>query len=272
MDLDGGAHVFRAHGWRYGASADTMFETGLRTALDFFAEAGVQATLFVIAEDLAEPRKLELLRDAVRRGHDIASHSVTHRKLPALERGEKWREIFESRERLAQSLGVDVKGFRAPGFAIDHESLQMVAEAGYQYDSSLFPATGLANRVGVVALSASPHRLFADGPLVELPMPAYRPLPFPFHPCYSLVLGAWYFRLGLRLFRRTRAPLVLLFHLTDFADPLPRASLPHRLARVYTLSHLSSEAKRQRCGLMLNIVAREYQLSPTGMLLSMLSK
>lgn len=271
LDLDGGAHVFRTHGWRYEARDDLLFATGLQTALDFFDEAGVRATLFVIAEDLAEPRKRELIRDAVRRGHDIASHSLTHRDLTTLGRAEKWREIFESRERLAQSLGVEVAGFRAPGFAMDRESLQMIAEAGYQYDSSLFPTAEVANRVGLTAVSVSPERPLPDQPLVELPMPAYRPLPFPFHPCYSLVLGAWYFRLGLRLFRRTQAPLVLLFHLTDFADPLPKALLPHRRARVYTLSHLGSEAKRRRCARMLKIVAREYQLVPTGTLLAMIS-
>jgi len=272
LDLDGGEQVFRAHGWKYEAASDALFETGLRGALDFFDEAGLRATLFVVADDLADPRKRKLIADAVRRGHDIASHSVTHRQLTALDRGEKWREISESRERLAQSLGVEIAGFRAPGFAIDRESLQMIADAGYQYDSSLFPATDLASRAGFAAVSASPQRPLTDSPLVELPMPAYRPLPFPFHPCYSLVLGVWYFRLGLRLFRRTRAPLVLLFHLTDFADPLPQSALPHRLAGMYTLSHLSSGAKRRRCRQMLKIVAGEYQLGPTHMLLSLARK
>src|SRR4029453_1641046 len=112
LDLDGGADVYRAHGWKYESRDDPLFETGLRKALDFFDEAGMRATVFLIAKDLAEPRKLELLRDAVRRGHEIASHSVSHRKLTALSRDEKWREISESRERLAQSLGVEIAGFR----------------------------------------------------------------------------------------------------------------------------------------------------------------
>jgi hypothetical protein len=99
-------------------------------------------------------------------------------------------------------------------------------------------------------------------------MPAYRPLPWPFHPSYSLVLGTWYFRLGLRAFRRSHAPLVLLFHLTDFAEPLREAILPNRRARLFTLSHLDSGAKRQRCRQMLNMVAREYRLAATSELLN----
>lgn len=255
LDLDGGAHVYRAHGWRYDSGDDPLFETGLRNALDFFDKAGVRATLFVIAEDLASPRKLSLLRDAVRRGHEVASHSVTHRLLTTLPREEKRREIGDSRARLSQSLGVEVSGFRAPGFAIDSEALNLIAEAGYRFDSSLFPG-----RASV-----------ADG-LLELTMPAYRPLPFPFHPSYSLVLGTWYFRTGLRLARGTGAPLVLLFHLTDFADPLPDSLLPHRLARIYTLSHIDGAAKRSRCERMLQRAARDYEFVATNRLVAMLSR
>jgi peptidoglycan/xylan/chitin deacetylase (PgdA/CDA1 family) len=268
MDLDGGAHIFLAHHWRYDGPDDTLFESGLRSALDFFDETGVRATLFVIAEDLGNTHKRNLLREAVRRGHEIASHSLTHRKLTTLDRTAKRREIFDSREALSQSLGVAVAGFRAPGFDIDRESLQMIAEAGYRYDSSLFPTADFASRVGVAELSALPHHPLPGSSLIELPMPAYRPLPLPFHPSYSLVLGTWYFRLGLTSFRRNRAPLVLLFHLTDFADPVPRAFLPHRRARLYTLSHLDGDVKRRRCRRMLDMVAREYRLAATSELLS----
>lgn len=267
LDLDGGKHIFRAHGWDYPAQDDPLFETGLRRALDFFERAGTRATLFVIAEDLDNPRKRELLRDAARRGHEIASHSLTHRKLTAIKRDEKRREIFESRERLMRELGVEVSGFRAPGFAIDRESFELIDEASYAYDSSLFPSAEFARRIGADQLSASPHRPVAGRQLLELPLPAYRPLPFPFHPCYSLMLGAWYFRLGLRRFGRVDAPLVALFHLTDFADPLPADRLPNLMARLYTLSHLNAETKLERCRQMLELVKRDYQLGATSQLL-----
>ncbi|MGH9769014.1 MAG: polysaccharide deacetylase family protein [Blastocatellia bacterium] len=267
VDLDGGKHIFRAHGWDYPAQDDPLFETGLRRALDFCERAGTRATLFVIVEDLENPRKRELLQEAARRGHEIASHSLTHRKLTALSRDEKRREIFESRERLMRELGVEARGFRAPGFAMDRESFELIDEAGYAYDSSLFPSAGFARRLEVNQLSEKPHRPLADRRLVELPMPAYRPLPFPFHPCYSLVMGVWYFRLGLRRFRRVGAPLTLLFHLTDFADPVPEDYLPNPLAKIYTLSHLSGETKLRRCERMLEMVRREYQLVSAAQLL-----
>jgi hypothetical protein len=268
LDLDSSVHVYRAHGWTYEADDDPLFETGLRRALKFFSRAGVCATLFVVAEDLDDPRKREMLAEAIRRGHEIASHSLTHRKLTALTRDEKRREIYESRERLKRELGVEALGFRAPGFALDRESFELIDEAGYTYDSSLFSMKSFARRIGVDQLSAAPSRPAPDRRLVELPLPAYRPLPFSFHPCYSLTLGMWYFRLGLRQFQRFRAPFTLLFHLTDFADPLSEERLPNLMARIYTLSQLDVRTKLQCCGQMLELVRREYQLVATSQLLA----
>ncbi len=257
VDLDGAAHIFRFHGWPYAGSDDPLFESGLRRALEFFDATGVRATLFVIAEDLDHPRKRELLQEAVARGHEIASHSVTHRRLTDLGRQDKRREIVESRERLQNVLGVEVRGFRAPGFAVDQEAVEFIDAAGYDYDSSF-----LARRNPPVPLPPQ------GGRLLELPIPMHGVLPLPFHPCYSLVMGKWLFRSGLRQFRRTGAALVLLFHLTDLADPLPADRLPGPMARFYTLSYLSAEHKQRRCREMLDWVRRDYELVDTGRLVA----
>ncbi len=267
LDLDGAAHIYRVHGWTYEAANDPLFETGLRHALEFFDRAQVRATLFVIAEDLDSPHKRELIKEAVSRGHEIASHSYTHRKLTTLDRGEKQREIFASRERLEKELGVEVHGFRAPGFHIDREALELIDAAGYAYDSSAFPNLAFARRLGVAKISAAPHCPLADHAIVELPLPLYAPLPFPFHPCYSMVLGTWYFRTGLRWFRRTGAPLVLLFHVADLTDPFPYRDLHDWKANVYSLPHVSGKQKQLLCQDMLDIVRQRYCFVDTTSLL-----
>ena len=267
LDLDGGAHIYRIHGWSYDASNDSLFETGLHRALDFFDRANTRATLFVIAEDLKNPRKREFLKSAVKRGHEIASHSLTHRKLTSLGHDERRREIFESRDRISTDLGVSVLGFRAPDFGIDRNVLELIGAAGYTYDSSLFPGAKSAGKLRLARVSAAPHRPFVDHPLLEFPLPLYAPLPVPFHPCYSLVLGTWYFRLGLRRFQQTGSPLILLFHLTDFSDPLPDDQLPHWKARFYTLSHITREEKWRRCEEMLELVQLNYEIGDTSSLL-----
>lgn len=252
LDLDGAEDIYRVHGWRYPAEEpDDLFVSGLRRALDVFEAQDIRATLFVIAQHLADSAKLRLLREAVARGHEIASHSVTHRWLTTLPRAEQRRELIESRHRLEQALGVPVRGFRAPGFRLSRQELALVQEAGYAYDSSLFarwwPA---ADTEGATEL-------------VELFLPPYRPLPVPCHPSYALVLGTWYFDLGLRRSAGRDAPFVLLFHLTDFADPLPARMLRGWRSRLFTLSHLDGEQKRRRCEAMLAAVRRAYTLTAT---------
>jgi len=268
LDLDGAADIYRVHGWKYEWDYDPLFETGLHHALEFFEQAGIRATLFVISRHLEDRRKRVLLEEAVRNGHEIASHSVTHRHLTKLSSQDKRREIFDSRERLMAVLGTEVLGFRAPGFQIDRESLELIAEAGYDYDSSTFPTATFARRVGVNSLRPCPHRLMDGCDLVELSLPPHHPLPFPFHPSFSLVLGRPYFQLGFHMFRKRKSPMVLLFHLTDFADPLPQAWLPGWKSRIYTLSHLSGASKRLHCRKIIDFVRNECQIVPTTMLVS----
>lgn len=259
VDLDGARHIFQAHGWRYGEAADPFFESGLVAALECFEQAKVQATLFVIAEDVSDPIKRRLLEDALKAGHEVASHTMTHPRLTRLGRAAKRREIVESRAVLQAALGVDVQGFRAPGFHVDEEALELIDEAGYTYDSSV-----LAGRTG---RSRSPYRPMASQPLLELPVPTRAPFSAPFHPSYSLVLGDWFFRSGLHAWRRRSAPFVFLLHLTDFAAPLPAAQVRGWRQRLFTLSHLPAAQKRARCAAMMGLVSQQFRVAPTSELL-----
>ena len=249
VDLDGARQIYRVHGLAVPDGPDPLFETGLRQALAFLAEHEVRATLFVIGEDLDDLRKRPLLEEAVRAGHEIGSHTFTHRWLPTLSREEKTREIVESRQAIAEALSVPVDGFRAPGFRMDAESVDLVMRAGYRYDSSRF----------------GPRWTQLDGPaggVAELAIPRPAPLPTPFHPSYSLLLGGWYFRLGLAR-HGAGGPMVLLFHLTDFADPLPASWRSGLTGRIFTLSFLSAETKRRRCAAMLRRVRTQFRLAST---------
>lgn len=266
VDLDGAAEIFRVHGWNARFERDPLFESGLTRLLELFDSLGVRATLFVIEGALDDPPRRELIEEAVRRGHGIASHSRTHRPLSTLDAQSRRAEIADSRARLEDRLGVAVEGFRAPNFDLDREGLELIAEAGYRYDSSLFPTTACARRLGLEAVPPTPSRPLPGSGLVELPLPPHAPMPFPFHPCYSLALGGWYFRTGLARVRRRGLPLVLLFHLTDLADPLPDELLqgaPRWKARFFTLSHLRAETKLARCRAFLEAVGRDFRPVPT---------
>lgn len=268
VDLDGARHIYAAHGWSYDRANDPLFDTGLRNTLDFLDEFGIKATLFVIAEDLDDPARVAMLQGAMRSGHEIASHTMTHRKLTDLSPSERQSEIVGSRDKIAERLGIAPTGFRAPGFAIDRSGLDMVAQAGYTYDSSLSPTRRTAAQLGLAGVSAWPGKLLPEQSLVELPLPPQGLLPFPFHPSYSLIIGTWYFRLGLRNAYAGGAPLVVLFHLTDLAEPLGAAAALDPRKRLWTISHLSGATKRRRCHAILTAVAQRYTIVSTSSLLA----
>lgn len=267
VDLDGAVDIYRGHGWPYPYKDDPLFETGFHRMLELFQRNRILATLFTIAHSLDDPRKRELLEAAVKQGHELASHTVTHAYPRLIDPQQKRFEIAESRERLEKLPGVRIRGFRAPGYQIDRESIDLLANYGYEWDSSAFPTKVFAGRLNVAidGLSA-PDRIFGNR-IMEIPLPDHRPSPIPFSPSYSLLFGLPYFRWGLNRAHRTGTPLVLLFHLTDLADPLPRDRLLHWQSRIFTLSNLSGETKLRRCQQMLDLVANRYRILPTAALI-----
>ena len=271
LDLDGAQDIYHAHGWKYPHSDDPLFESGLKNALTLFERNSIHATMFVVSSSLDNPLKRELVIEALRRGHEVASHTETHPNLLRLTKEQKRLEMVGSREKLESLLGTAVRGFRAPGYQIDRECLELLAASGYEYDSSVFPTRTFARRLesSVAALSV-PHHPVPGSPLWEVPLPDHQPFPFPFSPSYALLFGTAYFRWGVNHFRH-RGPMVLLFHLTDLADPLPRKWLPSWAARVYTLSNMTAEQKREKCQRMLDFVRMRFKITTTRNLLGGLS-
>jgi peptidoglycan/xylan/chitin deacetylase (PgdA/CDA1 family) len=265
VDLDGAFEICAAHGRRWNHAGDPLFESGLANALEFFDQNHIRATLFTVARQVDRNGALDLIREAVRLGHEIASHTMTHANLSHATVLEKRRELIDSRLMLEDRLGVPVVGFRAPGYSIDRQCLEILAESGYEYDSSAFPTPDFAAKLDVpIEALMQPTALLPDSPLLEIPLPAYRPLPFPFNPSYTLLLGTHYFRWGVERMRRRNAPLVLLFHLVDFAAPLRSRQLWGLKSRIFTLSIMSVATKVARCQTMLDMVRQDYCLTPTG--------
>lgn len=271
VDLDGARHIFQAHGWRYPADDDVLFRSGIQRLLDLLEKWRIRATLFVIAEDLRDAAKRSLILEARDRGHELASHTSTHRNLSHLARLDRVREVVESKREIEAVTGIEVLGFRAPGYALDETTLSLVAEAGYSYDSSMFIGTRRPLG-GRCARTATPYRPFPDHALVEIPLPGYVGLPLPFHPSYTLLLGLGYFRLGLQRFlSRHDATFVLLLHLTDVSDPLGGALLSGLGSRLYSLSIMSSDTKLRRLERILEELWGRCVVTDTSSVLASLS-
>jgi carbamoyltransferase len=241
VDMDGLDAIYAGHGHVYRGSSDEFYLSAVDNSLRLFEEEDVRATYFTIARDLDNPDKRRAIERVVGAGHNVACHSLNHKYLNRISSSEKREEIAGGKKKIEDALGVECRGFRAPGYSIDFESLQILRESGYLYDSSIFPSYEFKNRLGLERLLPEPFLMFPEDGFFEVPMPFTGPWLPPFHPCYAFYLSRIYFQLSLNAFRKRHNYCTLLFHLTDFAAP---QKLGHGLQLdVYTNNFFSSRSK-----------------------------
>ena len=103
----------------------------------------VPFTWFVIGRDLDDDHLAQELGELVLRGHEVANHSENHPyHLVNLPIDRMRAEIEVAALRIRERLGVAPRGFRAPGYALSDALVAVLKDAGYEYDSSLFPCPG----------------------------------------------------------------------------------------------------------------------------------
>ena len=153
--------------------ADRM-EVCTRWIAEALAEANAKATFFLVGQ-IAESHP-KLVRDLADAGHEIASHSWDHRRVHH-HTPETFREDLRlSKTALEQAGGREVVGYRAPTFSVTRETawaVDVLAEAGFRYDSSIFPVKH--DRYGVP--DAPRHPFLVKGPtrsLLEIPPVTWR--------------------------------------------------------------------------------------------------
>lgn len=257
VDLDGLDAIHDAHGRHWSGTHDAFYQSGVDRSLRVFAERGITATYFAIAQDLERPEKRSALQRIVAAGHHIASHAVTHPVLYRSTSARKRREVFESKSRLEDGLGVPVRGFRAPGYSIDLETLELLREAGYRYDSSIHPNHALRQRLRVERLWPEPFDFFGDRSLIELPLPYVAPWFPSFHPAYAFYLRRGYHRDQLRRFATRQRYLTYLFHLTDFSDQGAQGVEGVRLS-LFTNNWFRGDEKERYVGQLLDDVREHF--------------
>ena len=194
------------------------------------AERRARATFFVLG-DVAE-RHPELVGAIEAAGHEIACHGHAHCLVYTLS-----PDAF--REDLRRSLGLlraqakgPIRGFRAAYWSITHRSawaLDILAEEGLQYDSSIYPTT--TSLYGIPDAPRSPFRLRTPGgrELVEFPPSVLRfpgrNVPFA-GGIYLRLLPYWFVRCGVRRFGRRGWPALVYIHPPEFDPEKPRVALP----------------------------------------------
>ena len=148
-------------------SLPSCVERNFRKLLDLFSEKNVRVTCFFLGY-VAE-RYPHLVKEASDRGHEIASHGYAHRLIYTMTPQAFLEDARKSKEILEGISGKAVNGYRAPGFSVTADTpwfFEKLVEAGYRYDSSVFPAP--RQHGGLNTTKYSPH-LIADK-LMEFPI------------------------------------------------------------------------------------------------------
>ena len=241
------------------ADAASFYADAVPRFLELLARFELRATFFVVGRDAVVPAHGPVLRAIAAAGHEVANHSWSHPyNFRGLPRAEKEREIATAEAAIADAVGERPVGFRTPSCDVDAETLAVLGERGYLYDSSIFPTPVMwafmvygklfvrrpDYKLGHPAAVFAPPRPYrpsarrayrrcapgerTPGPL-EIPVAVVPGLRVPFYTTLLRLFGPAGFRLLVRA-RDRRSPLHVLFHLIELAD-LTSSSLGDALSR-----------------------------------------
>ncbi|TMK19524.1 MAG: DUF3473 domain-containing protein [Actinobacteria bacterium] len=217
---------------------ESRLEPNVHELLDILAAARVRSTFFVLGW-VAE-RYPAVVQRIVDDGHEIASHTYLHRNLNQLTPDEIKEELGRSKDRLEQVAGSEVLGVRAPNFSVSDLVLDLVAEAGYRYDSSYFGFTQ-HDRYGQISATVPPGATVTEirPGLLEIQMTRV-----PIATIHVPWAGGAYFRLipypvfrwGVAKHLRSNPWFTFYFHPWELdPDEIPPAGMPRTLRfRAYT--------------------------------------
>jgi len=108
--------------------------------LDILDDYQIKATFFCLG--WIAKRSPSLIKNIAQRGHEVASHGYAHQPVYKQSPDIFMQDIRKTKQILEDIIGQPVIGYRAPTYSITQKTLwalEILAEEGYKYDSSIFP-------------------------------------------------------------------------------------------------------------------------------------
>jgi peptidoglycan/xylan/chitin deacetylase (PgdA/CDA1 family) len=120
-----------------GALSEALFGVvrGVPRILALLAERDIPATFYVPGE--VARRHPDVVRRIAAAGHEVAHHGFAHVPPARLSPSEQRRDLERGIEALNECIGARPLGYRAPGWEPTAETLRLLGELGFAYDSSL---------------------------------------------------------------------------------------------------------------------------------------
>lgn len=151
-------------------SLPSRVEANFLRLLDIFEKREVHVTCFFLG--WVAKRFPELVKEAVKRGHEIASHGYAHQLVYEMTPEAFAQDAKQSKAVLEDISGRPIWGYRSAGFSVIRGSewfFDKLIEAGYVYDSSVFPMG--RGHGGMAGESRWPHWIEREsGVLFEFPV------------------------------------------------------------------------------------------------------
>ncbi len=275
-------------------SPPVVYREGVPRILDLFDRYGIKATFFVCGRDL--PAQKRWLAEMTRRGHEVANHTQDHpNRFARLSQTEKRAQIANAHDRIGEACGRAPVGFKSPGYSFDPAQLELLAELGYRYDSSILATPfgpllrGLQHvlsrdhvdetRYGTVLHGMAPLQPYRPDPRASYrrgqPSPgpweaAVSTMPIlrlPIHSTFVLTAGTWLFDAAMALLRATRTPVNYSLHGADAVD---RVDDPSVASFKFLVEEW--ETKRTVYDHILAKLAATYRMIPTRDLVALWSR
>jgi polysaccharide deacetylase family protein (PEP-CTERM system associated) len=185
--------------------------------LDFLEATNVRATFFVLGK-VAEQYP-DLIRCVAGAGHEIGVHGYAHQDVRGLTPDSFAAEIDRALDCLTPLVSGPLIGHRAPYFSINDRSLwalDLLAERGFRYDSSFFPARN--SLYGYPRAPRFPHRLGENQGMMEFPVSTARlfgmNLPIA-GGIYLRALPYWFIKWSINRLHREGQPAIIYLHPYD---------------------------------------------------------
>jgi peptidoglycan/xylan/chitin deacetylase (PgdA/CDA1 family) len=231
VDVEFFSHMPAYRGARGTCEESGVGHDGLDYLLDAFENNGGSGTFFTVS-DIAETHPESVARIASR--HELASHTHSHPHLTDLSAAERRAELEDSRELLEAVGGTDVTGFRAPSFDFADDHFELLADAGYEYDSSVVPCRSIPGWYGgeydthrpVQAATVHPG---APDAITEVPVAVMPSLRLPLTGTWIRFFGVRYTLLGMKLLARRGIAPVLYVHPWELVDLPDVDGVPSRV-------------------------------------------
>ncbi len=217
--------------------------------LDLLDEMGVKATFF--SSGWIADHQPDVIKEVVRRGHEIASKGYFHRSIRQMSPEEFREDAVRSRKALERAGGTEVRGYRIATDWFtrrDLWALDILCQEGFSYDTSI--------RLLGTEFSGEPFRRFPHlhkcdaGEIWEVPLSSWKFGPF----CVPFSGGNYVRQLPDGLVRKVvarwdrdiPAPLFFYFHIWELDPDQPRITAASRLQRVRHYRNLDVMHERVR--------------------------